>query len=119
MTLRAHAAALCRVAAAGWWLFSVYLLLLKPSGAPSGIPYFDKVGHFALFAVWALLLAAALRRGGSVLRPVWSLCLGWAVGSELLQGLLTATRSAEVGDVVADLCGTACALWLWRRYMAK
>ena len=107
------------MAAAGWWLFSVYLLLFKPAGAPSGIPGFDKVGHFALFALWALLLAASVRRGGDVVRPVLSLCLGWAVASELMQGLLTATRSAEAGDVAADLCGAACALWLWRRYMAK
>ena len=103
------------LAAAGWWLFSVYLLLLKPAGAPSAISHFDKLGHALLFAVWAWLLArsfAASQR--SSLRPTLWLCLGWALLSELAQGSLTLTRSAEAGDVVADMVGALIGLYFWR-----
>ena len=95
--------------AALWWLLSVYLLLLKPAGTPSGIPYFDKIGHFALFAGWAVLLALPPLRQGRALRqlmpPLLGVCLLWAVASEVAQGTLTATRSAEVADAVADMAG--------------
>ncbi|MDC7717915.1 VanZ family protein [Vogesella sp. DC21W] len=95
--------------AALWWLASVYLLLLKPAGTPSGIPYFDKIGHFCLFALGALLLALPRAWRGQPLRQlmpaVLGLCLLWAVGSELGQALLTTTRSAEVMDAVADMAG--------------
>ncbi|GGX92966.1 hypothetical protein GCM10011290_21040 [Vogesella alkaliphila] len=104
------------LAAAGWWLFSVYLLLLKPAGAPSAIPHFDKLGHALLFAVWAWLLARSLAaRQRPPLRPTLWLCLGWALLSELAQGSLTLTRSAEAGDVVADMAGALIGLYLWRR----
>lgn len=95
--------------AALWWLASVYLLLLKPAGTPSAIPYFDKIGHFGLFALGALLLALPRAWQGQplrlLMRPVLGLCLLWAVGSELGQALLTETRSAEVMDAVADMAG--------------
>ena len=109
------------LAAAGWWLFTVYLLLLKPAGTPSAIPHFDKLGHALLFAVWAWLLARSLAaRQRPPLRPTLWLCLGWALLSELAQGSLTLTRSAEAGDVVADMAGTLLVLyWLWRRGAAK
>lgn len=103
------------LAAAGWWLFSVYLLLLKPAGAPSAIPHFDKLGHALLFAVWAWLLARSFAaRQRPPLRPTLWLCLGWALLSELAQGSLTLTRSAEAGDVVADMAGALIGLYLWR-----
>ena len=92
-----------------WWCYMVYLLLLIPGGPPSAIPHFDKVGHFALFAAWAMLLAAPALWRGQPLRqlmpPVLGACLLWAAGSELGQALLTTTRSAEVLDAVADMAG--------------
>lgn len=112
--------------AALWWLLSVYLLLLKPAGTPSGIPYYDKIGHFCLFALGGFLLTAPRAWQGQslrqLMRPVLGLCLLWAVGSEVAQGTLTATRSAEVLDAVADMAGAltgvmlaAHGVALWRR----
>ncbi len=92
-----------------WWGVMVYCLWLMPAGQPSGIPYFDKLGHFALFAAWAVLLAAPALWRSQPLRQlmpaVLGACLLWAVGSELGQALLTETRSAEVMDAVADMAG--------------
>ena len=92
-----------------WWGVMVYCLWLMPAGQPSGIPYFDKLGHFALFAAWAVLLAAPALWCGQPLRQlmptVLGACLLWAAGSELGQALLTETRSAEVMDAVADMAG--------------
>lgn len=95
--------------AMAWWGVMVYLLWFKAGGPPSAIPHFDKVGHFALFAAWAMLLAAPALWRGQPLRqlmpPVLGACLLWAAGSELGQALLTTTRSAEVLDAVADMAG--------------
>lgn len=92
-----------------WWGVMVYCLWLMPAGQSSGIPYFDKLGHFALFAAWAVLLAAPALWRSQPLRQlmpaVLGACLLWAVGSELGQALLTETRSAEVMDAVADMAG--------------
>ena len=92
-----------------WWGVMVYLLWFKVGGPPSSIPHLDKIGHFALFAVWAVLLAAPALWCGQPLRQlmptVLGACLLWAAGSELGQALLTETRSAEVMDAVADMAG--------------
>lgn len=105
---------IARLAALLWWLFSFYMLLLKPAGASSGIPHFDKVGHFVLFAVWAGLLVRVC--GAERWRPVVVLCLLWALLSEGAQGWLTATRSAQWLDVAADMGGAllVVALCRWR-----
>lgn len=108
--------------ALAWWLASVWLLLFKPAGAPSGIPYFDKLGHFALFLLGGLLLAWPRWRAGQPAAAVWraslGLCLLWALGSEAAQGLFTDTRSAEVGDVLADVLGAAAGIHLAYRAIA-
>ena len=111
--------------ALAWWLCSVWLLLLKPAGESSGIPYFDKLGHFALFLLGGWLLACPGWRAGQQPAAVWrlslALCLLWALGSELAQGLFTATRSAEAGDALADMLGAVVCIHLayraiaWRR----
>lgn len=104
-----------RLAAIFWWLFSFYLLLLKPAGEGSGIPHFDKVGHFVLFAVWAGLLLRVF--GVEQWRTVLLFCFAWALSSEAAQGLLTATRSAEWLDVTADMAGALLVVLLccwWR-----
>lgn len=112
--------------ALAWWVLTVYLLLLKPGGPPSAIPYYDKIGHFCLFGLGGVLLTLPRACYGQSLRqlmpPVLGLCLLWAVGSEVAQGTLTATRSAEVLDAVADMAGAltgvmlaAHGVALWRR----
>ncbi|WP_235930095.1 VanZ family protein [Craterilacuibacter sinensis] len=95
-----------------WWGFSLYMLL-KPAGTePSLIPYFDKIGHFSLFAIQAVLLRLALPQQAWP-RLLLMLAL-WAVLSETLQGMLTTDRSPELADAGADILGAATALWAVR-----
>ena len=100
-------------AQAGWGVF--------------GYPVFRQAGTFR--PVPAGRLAAGLAwpgwRAGQQPAAVWrlslALCLLWALGSELAQGLFTATRSAEAGDALADMLGAVAGIHLayraiaWRR----
>ncbi|MCL6264698.1 VanZ family protein [Craterilacuibacter sp. RT1T] len=95
-----------------WWGFSLYMLLKPASTEPSLIPYFDKIGHFCLFAVQALVLRLALPQQAWP-RILLMLAL-WAVLSETLQGVLTTDRSPELADAGADILGAATALWALR-----
>ena len=75
------------------------------------VPGGDKAVHALLF----LLLAgtAALRFGA--LPGVLGVVLGYAVGSELVQGLLLAERSGDAWDVLADGVGAVAGWQLVRR----
>jgi hypothetical protein len=85
-------------------LLSLYVLFTPRTGGEALFPYADKVVHLGLFA----LLAATTRwRFG---RGLWAV-VAYAVGSELVQGMLLSTRSGDAYDVVADLVGVA-AGWL-------
>lgn len=97
------------------WLLSVWLLWLKPAGEPSGLPYGDKIGHFVLFALWAASLLYAMPARVAAWRKTLLLCLAWAVVSELGQAL-TATRSAELADALADMAGASLAVYLYYRW---
>ncbi|WP_024301866.1 VanZ family protein [Pseudogulbenkiania sp. MAI-1] len=102
-----------------WWGLSLWLLL-KPAGAPSAIPYFDKIGHFMLFGVQAALLGWGLHRVG-VPRPrltAWLGCVLWAGLSEGLQAWLTVDRAAEWLDALADVAGAGAAVLVLGRCIA-
>lgn len=93
------------------WLLLVGLLGMQAWGLyllvpGTGEPYFvgqDKVAHALLFGLpfgLALLLRAT---------PVALAVVAHALVSEPLQGLLTATRTTDPWDAVADLTGIALA----------
>jgi VanZ family protein len=90
----------------------------------SGIPYFDSLVHFALYAVEAWLLYRCVRWPGE---PRFSLVRAiaivgamavWGVADETHQNWIPG-RSMEGGDVAADVAGAAAgavaASWLSRR----
>lgn len=103
-----------------WWGLSLWLLL-KPAGAPSAIPHFDKIGHFALFGVQAGLLGWGLHRCGLTRPRLTALlcCALWAGLSEGLQAWLTVDRAAEWLDALADVAGTGTVLLALGRYIAR
>ena len=90
------------------------------AGWPGGLfPPIDKVAHFVLFFAAAWPWHRSFVELG-IRNPALAVVAGGTVYAgllELLQGALTASRSAETGDLVAGMLGSvACALWLgWRR----
>ena len=93
-------------------LISLVVLFAPASATPSTWPPgVDKVVHLALFAA----LAWTGRRANL---PVPALAVGlvaYAVGSEVLQGLLPIGRSPDPLDAVADTIGVAVGLVAARR----
>jgi len=84
-------------------VLSLYVLFAPD---PGGEPLFDgsdKVVHYVLFA----LLAGTVRwRFGPSRRLLW-LVFGYAVFSEVIQGVALSGRSGDAFDVFADIAGAA------------
>lgn len=86
------------------------------------IPHKDKVVHFVFYFVFTLLLNLGFRekygmvKKAGVLAFIAALAYGLLV--ELFQGLITADRSPELLDVLANTAGSATsiiALWLFQK----
>jgi VanZ family protein len=82
-------------------LVSVLVLALMPS-SPLPPSWWDKASHVVAFTVLAVLGCWSYP-GRSAKVLLWLLAYGCLI--EVLQATLTATRSAELGDVVADGAG--------------
>jgi VanZ family protein len=110
-----HAMRRARRAALGWGLFLFALTSWpRPPRVPilSGIPNFDKVVHFGLYAVEAFFLYQAVRWAGRagfslarVLAVVGALAV-WGVADEVHQSWIPG-RWMEGEDVAADVAGGA------------
>ncbi|MBK9983250.1 MAG: VanZ family protein [Saprospiraceae bacterium] len=92
----------------------IAILSLIPGGPGNfnflGIPYFDKVGHCGMYAVWAFLIfnAFAGNPGWSLRKAFWSTvilgtCVG--VGLEFVQNMMALGRQFEILDMAANACG--------------
>ncbi len=75
-----------------------------------GIPYFDKVGHFGMYAVWTFLFYHAL--SGNAKRSKWrsfwiAILLGAVTGIilEFAQQFMNQGRSYELADMIANALG--------------
>lgn len=84
-------------------------------------PHFDKLVHFGLWAVFALLIISEsnmLRRQGDVTRvALWrGLIVGVAFGLlvELVQSTTWISRSASILDWLADVAGVLAAMVSYR-----
>lgn len=107
--LRARSA-LARRAFAVAVLISAFVFFLPASGVPIAPPGVDKLVHGSVFA----LLALTGRWAGVGLPALGAGLLAYAVGSEVLQGVLPLGRSASAGDALADVLGAVLGLLLWR-----
>lgn len=99
----------------------IIYLSLSPAQPSDGLGW-DKANHAAAMAVVALLANRAFLRFP---RPV-ALAAGYAfllgILIELLQGICTTNRTAEWGDLIADVVGIALAvtaLIIWNRRKGK
>ncbi len=91
-----------------------------PAGSLSGqtlFPHFDKLAHFGLYLVLAILLWRPLqpyfRQSPLIVILVITVSLGVLV--EFLQHWLTSDRYGSVGDVLANAAGSLLGLQIWSR----
>ena len=106
--LQVHGA-LARGAFAVAVLVSLAVLFAPAGDVPDAPPGVDKVVHLLLFAVLAFTGRWAGMRAGALA----VLLVGYAVVSELIQGLSPLARSASPADGVADAAGIALGLLAW------
>ena len=117
-----------------WYLCGIYTLLivalqlisthrLAPLVPP--IPHLDKVAHFGMYGIYAVLLLWAAEAGRGRRGLTWALatnlalyCTVFGMGMEVAQATLTrASRAFSVADMVANALGafscamTACRIW--------
>jgi hypothetical protein len=110
------------------WGFVILVLSLMPGGTGNmmlfGIPHFDKVGHFGMYAVWTFLFFRALSAnpGMSSARSFWiSVCLGVLTGValEYAQMFMHQGRSFEVADIMANTLGAGCGALTGKYFFKK
>lgn len=104
-----------------WFAAAIYALLFKEGGnsAPP-FPHFDKVGHFGLFFGQAWLCAKMFIQDSRNIpyKGILLAALLFAIGSELAQEFLTATRQGSIADGIVDMAGAAAALWFAEKVKA-
>ncbi|MCM2358494.1 MAG: VanZ family protein [Geobacteraceae bacterium] len=87
----------------------LWLSLVPSPPSPPSFLGWDKLQHGGAFAVFALLAGWAFTPLATGSRRKWSWVMAAAMvcGAliEILQGLFTETRTAELGDLVADAVG--------------
>ena len=101
--------ALSRGAFAVAVLVSLAVLFVPGGDVPSAPRGVDTAVHGLLFAT----LALTGRWAGIGRRPLTVLLVGYAVVSEVLQGLLPLQRSGSLGDGLADVAGLGAGLLVW------
>ena len=108
------------------WAAALAYLSLAPSvRAPSGLLGWDKLNHFAAYAVLAALLlftlAARVTLGGRMLLVAWFTAFGYGLLLEALQGAMAVGRRWELFDLSANGLGalTACLLCVLLRHVMK
>jgi VanZ family protein len=93
---------------AGLTLVILWLALMPAGLAPSGLGW-DKLNHAGAIAVATGLAYLSLRprKWAAAAAFLYGTSLGILI--EILQAILTTSRTAEWSDVVADLIGAGCA----------
>jgi VanZ family protein len=108
-----------------WTVIIILATTLPSSSIPKSsllqIPHFDKLVHFVLFFVLALLILSernSLRQQGKLTNRaiVFALSISIAYGLiiELLQYFLLPTRSGSLYDFMANVLGAIMAVVLYR-----
>lgn len=94
---------------------TLFLLIpLEPKKDP--IPYLDKVQHIVIFVG---LTCAGLFAYIQQIKALLAGLIAYAVVSEILQHLLTTTRTGDWRDCIADAIGIMLAYWLFQRFVVS
>lgn len=107
---------------------AIFFLSHQPSGRLDlpKIPFFDKIGHFAIYGLLALTVlyipsqAARLSRPKTIVAVTVLFCTLFGITDEFHQSFVPG-RDVSPADIAADTCGAAAAglLWLQRRYFRR
>ena len=100
---------------AGLTLLILWLALMPAGSAPSGLGW-DKLNHAGAIAVATGLAYLSLRPRSWAGAAAFMYGASLGILIEILQATLTTSRTAEWGDVVADLIGAGCAWGAIRIY---
>lgn len=86
--------------------------LIQRNAQSTSLPYLDKVAHFSFYFGYTVLFILAFRS------KLWAVITALFLGAtmEILQGLLTTTRSADYIDMLFNTFGTVVALLFMRKY---
>jgi VanZ family protein len=86
----------------------LWLALMPAASVPSGLGW-DKLNHAGAIAVVTGLafFSFSSRRSAALIAFIYGTSIGLLI--EILQATLTTSRTAEWGDVLADLVGAGCA----------
>lgn len=106
------------VLCAGLTLLILWLSLMPAGSVPSGLGW-DKLNHAVAIAVATVLAYLSLRSRSWA--AAGAFLYGFILGGliEILQGALTTNRSAEWGDLLADLVGAGCTLVAIKIYQRR
>lgn len=98
------------------WSIAIFILLIIPGKElPKGpeVPSLDKIIHALLFGMQVWLWCVYLKNSPKRLSNVWSFFLIFLVSStygiamEYVQKYLVVNRAFELGDIIADITGSA------------
>lgn len=103
--------------ALSWTSIIAFLCLIPANDIPSvSIPNLDKgihaTFHFVFTLLWFLFFKKQMSRSNS-LKPLiiaFVLSIFYGIGIEIMQGLFTKTRQADVMDVLANVTGATLAV---------
>lgn len=126
--MTAYSTSLLRWLAPVIWGSIILVLSLMPGGPGGinlfGIPHFDKIGHFGMYAIWTFLITMASgpqRRSGDQ-QILWKITLFGSLAGILLefgQYFMGKGRSFELADMVANALGAMAGVWIAGRYLRR
>ncbi|HEY3386947.1 MAG TPA: VanZ family protein [Saprospiraceae bacterium] len=110
------------------WGLVILVLSLMPGGPGNmnlfGIPHFDKVGHFGMYAVWTFLIFRSISFNPNRTANQWlwiSILVGASMGVILEIGQLTMHqgRSFELADMLANALVAGVGAWIGKLYFTR
>ena len=102
------------------WGILLAILSLMPAGQGNfsffGIPHIDKIAHFGMYGVWTFLVFRAWSSTSAIPyhKLMWfTFLLGTLTGALLEYGQysMTAGRSFEIADMIANAVGSFAGVW--------
>lgn len=105
-----------------WVVFITYACLAAAADIPKAswlnVPYLDKIVHFIFYFILTLLLSIDFKVKTETIKKAWlyafAIAVGYGIIIEICQRFLTKGRSADVIDALANMSGSAFAIFiLW------